>query len=72
MRFTPFGGKKDPVWRLCQVTFDEGVIAFYCGHGPYHVRMLPPLPVFKEADWPRVFAIVEKAMTKVASEQKSK
>ncbi len=72
MRFTPFGGKKDAIWRLCQVMFDEGVIAFYCGHSPFHVRMLPPLPVFKESDWPRVFAVVEKAMATVAAEQKSK
>ncbi len=29
--------------------FDQGVVAFYCGHGPYLIRMLPPLGVMTEA-----------------------
>jgi hypothetical protein len=41
---------------------------FYCGHGPYHTRMLPPLPAMKMEDWPRVFAILERAMARVAGE----
>lgn len=68
MRFTPFGGKKDAVMRLVRAMFDEGLIVFYCGHGPYHVRMLPPLGVLDEAIWPTVFGLVEKAMAKVAAE----
>lgn len=67
MRFTPFGGKKEAVNKLCHALFEEGVIAFYCGHGPFHIRMLPPLGVFDEADWPRVFAVVESAMARCAS-----
>lgn len=66
MRFTPFGGAKDKVMNACKAMFDEGVITFYCGHGPYHIRMLPPLGTFNEADWPRVFACVEKGLAKVA------
>ncbi len=66
MRFTPFAGKKEPVNKLCHALFDEGVIAFYCGHGPFHIRLLPPLGVFSESDWPRVFALIESAMTKCA------
>lgn len=66
MRFTPFGGDKDKVQKACKTMFDEGVIVFYCGHGPYHIRMLPPLPVFNEADWPRVFACIEKGLAKAA------
>jgi len=62
MRFTPFGGEKDPVVKLCHTLFDEGVIAFYCGHDPFHVRMLPPLGVMKPEQWGPVFAVVEKAM----------
>ncbi|MCW5764705.1 MAG: aminotransferase class III-fold pyridoxal phosphate-dependent enzyme [Phycisphaeraceae bacterium] len=65
MRFTPFGGDKDKVMKACKALFDEGVIVFYCGHGPYHVRMLPPLGVFDERDWPRVFACVERGLAKV-------
>ncbi|MCA9280050.1 MAG: aminotransferase class III-fold pyridoxal phosphate-dependent enzyme [Phycisphaeraceae bacterium] len=66
MRFTPFGGDKEKVIKACKACFDEGVIVFYCGHGPYHVRMLPPLGVMNEADWPRVFACVEKGLARIA------
>jgi acetylornithine aminotransferase len=68
MRFTPFGGKKDRINKACKHLFDEGVITFYAGHGPYHVRMLPPLGVFEEKDWARVFAVVEKGLAKAAAE----
>ncbi len=67
MRFTPFAGKKEPVNKLCHALFDEGVIAFYCGHGPFHIRLLPPLGVLGESDWPRVFALIESAMAKCAA-----
>ena len=66
MKFTPFGGKKDKVTAACKACFEEGVVLFYCGHAPYHIRMLPPLPVFKMEDWPRVFACIEKGLAKVA------
>jgi len=66
MRFTPFGGDKQAILSLCKTMFEQGVIAFYCGHGPFHVRFLPPLGVMQEADWPRVFAIVESSLAKVA------
>lgn len=66
MRFTPFNGDKDRIMKACKAMFDEGVIVFYAGHGPYHVRMLPPLGVFNEADWPRVFACVERGLAKAA------
>jgi 4-aminobutyrate aminotransferase-like enzyme len=65
MRFTPFGGDKEKITKACRTCFDEGVILFYCGHGPYHMRVLPPLPVFKMEDWPRVFACIERGLSKV-------
>jgi 4-aminobutyrate aminotransferase-like enzyme len=65
MRFTPFGGEKEKMVKACKTCFDEGVILFYCGHGPYHLRVLPPLPVFRIEDWPRVFACVERGLSKV-------
>jgi 4-aminobutyrate aminotransferase-like enzyme len=68
MRFTPFGGNKDKIIKACRMIFDEGAIVFYCGHGPYHLRMLPPLPVFQEKDWPEVFACVERGLAKAAGE----
>lgn len=67
MKFTPFGGKKDAVMKLTRAAFDEGVVLFYCGHDPFHVRMLPPLGVMKEEQWPRVFELIEGAMAKVAA-----
>ncbi|MEX2218501.1 MAG: aminotransferase class III-fold pyridoxal phosphate-dependent enzyme [Phycisphaerales bacterium] len=68
MRFTPFGGDKDKAVRACKTIFEEGVILFYCGHGPYHLRVLPPLPVFQEKDWPEVFACIERGLARAASE----
>ncbi len=65
MRFTPFGGDKAKIMSACKAIFDAGVILFYCGHGPYHVRMLPPLPVMHESDWPRVFECIERGMAQV-------
>ncbi|MCA9294396.1 MAG: aminotransferase class III-fold pyridoxal phosphate-dependent enzyme [Phycisphaerales bacterium] len=67
MRFTPFGGLKEPVLALCKACFEEGLILFYCGHDPYHVRMLPPLGIMEEAHWKDVFDILERAMAKVAA-----
>jgi 4-aminobutyrate aminotransferase-like enzyme len=67
MRFTPFGGAKDRIMRACQCLFDEGVVAFYAGHGPYHVRFLPPLGVMDEKDWPKVFECVERGLAKAAA-----
>ena len=67
MRFTPFGGLKDPIMKLCRALYDEGVIAFYCGHDPYHVRFLPPLGVMRLDQWPRVIELLESAMAKVAA-----
>ncbi|MFG0328917.1 MAG: aminotransferase class III-fold pyridoxal phosphate-dependent enzyme [Phycisphaerales bacterium] len=66
MRFTPFAGRKDRVMKLLHTLFDEGVIAFYCGHGPYHIRFLPPLGVMKVEQWDAVFEVIERALTKVA------
>lgn len=66
MRFTPFGGSKDKINAACKACFDEGVILFSCGHGPYHLRLLPPLGVMKEQDWPRVFEVIERGLAKAA------
>src|SRR5262249_25754141 len=68
MKFTPFGGVKEKITKLCKHLFDAGVVVFYCGHGPYHVRMLPPLGVMKETDWPRVMKCVEAGLASAAAE----
>lgn len=66
MRFTPFGGDKAMMTKACRACFEEGVVLFYCGHGPFHLRMLPPLGVMDIEDWPRVFECVERGLAKVA------
>lgn len=66
MRFTPFGGRKAPVTELLHTLFREGVIAFYCGHDPYHIRFLPPLGVMELSHWDAVFEVVERSLAKVA------
>ncbi|MFG0326540.1 MAG: aminotransferase class III-fold pyridoxal phosphate-dependent enzyme [Phycisphaerales bacterium JB037] len=66
MRFTPFAGQAKPIIEACKKIYDEGVILFYCGHGPHHIRMLPPLGVMKMEDWPRVFECVERGLARVA------
>ena len=68
MRFTPFGGEKAAVLKLTHRLFDHGLIAFYCGHAPYHVRFLPPVGVLRPDDFTDIFAIVEAAMAEVAGE----
>lgn len=68
MKFTPFGGKKDKVVKACKHLFDAGVVVFYCGHGPYHIRMLPPLGVMNEQDWPRVMKCIEAGLATCAAE----
>jgi 4-aminobutyrate aminotransferase-like enzyme len=67
MRFTPFGGEKAKVGKLTKVMFDEGVIGFFNGHGPFHIRFLPPLGCMKIEDWGPAFEIIERAMAKVAA-----
>jgi 4-aminobutyrate aminotransferase-like enzyme len=67
MRLTPFGGAKDKVTKACKTCFEEGVVLFYAGHGPFHLRMLPPVPVMKDQDWPRVFECLEKGLARAAT-----
>jgi 4-aminobutyrate aminotransferase-like enzyme len=68
MRFTPFGGNKDKITKACKTVFEEGVVLFYAGHGPYHLRMLPPMGVMREQDWPDIFACIERGLARIASE----
>ncbi len=67
MRFTPFGGEKAKVWKTLHTMFEKGVIAFACGHGPYHIRFLPPVGVMKAEHFDEVFPIVEASLAEVAA-----
>ncbi len=66
MRFTPFGGNKEKVQKALHTMFANGVIAFSCGHGPYHIRFLPPIGVMKPQEFDPVFEIVERSLAEVA------
>jgi 4-aminobutyrate aminotransferase-like enzyme len=68
MRLTPFGGEKAKVIKTLNAMFAEGVIAFYCGHGPHHVRFLPPVGVMQPQQFCEVFEIMEVAFAKAAKD----
>jgi acetylornithine/N-succinyldiaminopimelate aminotransferase len=48
--FVPFDGKMEQVKAVLTHLFDLGVVAFYCGHGPYLIRLLPPLGAMTDAE----------------------
>ena len=70
--FMPLTGTLDDVKAVLMKLFDLGVVAFYCGHGPYLIRMLPPLGAMKDADVDVVCAQIEAALVHVAQNQKVK
>lgn len=63
--FQPFEGAMAQIKPTLMKLFELGVVAFYCGHGPFLIRMLPPLPVMTEGDVDAVCRIIEQAMTEV-------
>ncbi|MCI0364118.1 MAG: aminotransferase class III-fold pyridoxal phosphate-dependent enzyme, partial [Phycisphaerales bacterium] len=72
MRLTPFAGDKSKIIKALHVMFNEGVIAFYCGHGPYHIRFLPPVGVMRPNHFDEVFRIMEIAFAKAAAAEGGK
>ena len=66
MRLTPFGGAKDKVAAAAKAIYDEGAVTFWCGHGPVHLRLLPPMPALKLDQWPAIFEVLERGLAKVA------
>ena len=65
MRLTPFGGNKEKINKLLSNLFEDGVIAFSCGHGPYHLRLLPPIGVMKPEQFKSVFEIMERSFARM-------
>ncbi len=59
--FEPLCGSMEDVKAVLLRLFDLGVIAFSCGHGPYLVRLLPPLGVMNGDEVDEVCRIIEKA-----------
>ncbi|MEO0325707.1 MAG: aminotransferase class III-fold pyridoxal phosphate-dependent enzyme [Myxococcota bacterium] len=66
MRLTPFGGKKEPIVAAAKAIYDEGAVTFWCGHGPFHLRMLPPLPAMELEDWGPAFEVLERGLARAA------
>ncbi|MSR40519.1 MAG: aminotransferase class III-fold pyridoxal phosphate-dependent enzyme [Phycisphaerales bacterium] len=66
MRLSPFGGSKEKIGRLLNNLFEDGVIAFSCGHGPYHLRFLPPIGVMQPAQFKSVFEIMERSFARTS------
>ncbi len=66
--FTLFDGTLEQTKKFLFKLWDLGAIAFFCGHDPYRVRMLPPLAVMTEAHVKEVFTLIETAVRETAKE----
>jgi len=66
MRLTPFGGDKDRIGTLLKNLYEDGIITLGCGHGPYHLRFLPPIGVFQAEHFDPVFEILERSLARTA------
>jgi acetylornithine/N-succinyldiaminopimelate aminotransferase len=60
--FVPRDGTMEQVKSVLMKLFDAGLVAFYCGHGPFLVRLLPPLGAMTEADVDLACGMIEKAL----------
>lgn len=60
--FQPYSGTMDEVKALLSRLFDLGVVAFYCGHGPYLVRLLPPIGGMNEKHVDQVCDLIEQGL----------
>jgi len=63
--FAPFDGTMNDVKSLLMRLFDLGVIAFYCGHGPYFIRLLPPLGAMTEENVDQVCNLIETGIIEI-------
>lgn len=70
--FVPFDGTMEDIKSVLIRLYDLGVVAFYCGHGPLLIRMLPPLPAMTEAHVDEVCSVVQTALLDVAQLRKTK
>ncbi|MEO5971219.1 MAG: aminotransferase class III-fold pyridoxal phosphate-dependent enzyme [Bdellovibrionia bacterium] len=68
--FAPFDGTMNDVKSLLMRLFDLGVVAFYCGHGPYLIRLLPPLGAMTEEHVDQVCHLIETSLLEEAKLRK--
>jgi hypothetical protein len=38
------GGDKPKIVAAANAIYEAGAVLFWCGHGPFHLRLLPPVP----------------------------
>lgn len=62
---TPYDGSKERVMKLLQVLFNNGLIAFSCGHGPYKLRFLLPL-VLSSQHIQEIRGVLERSLKETA------
>lgn len=65
--FVPYEGKLDQIKKILLKLFDLGVVAFYCGHGPHLIRMLPPLGAMEEKHVHEICQLIERAVIEAQS-----
>ena len=65
-RLTPFGGDRQKIQDALNALFAEGLIAFYCGRGPHHIRFLLPIGIMEPAHFDGVFEVLERGLARVA------
>lgn len=66
LAFMPFAGTMEDVKAVLMRLFDLGMVAFYCGHGPYLIRMLPPFGIMTEKQVDEVCRLLEQALCEVS------
>lgn len=67
----PLSGSLEDVKAVLMKMYELGVVAFYCGHGPILIRMLPPLGAMDEEQVDEVCSIIERAILDVAASRKT-
>ncbi len=67
----PLSGTLDEVKSVLMKMYELGVVAFYCGHGPILIRMLPPLGAMNEEQVDEVCSIIEAAILEVSKSRKT-
>ena len=60
--FAPFGAKMEDVKAVLMKLFELGAVAFYCGHDPYLIRVLPPMGAMTEEDVDQATSLIEQAL----------
>lgn len=61
LAITAFDGDKNKIIDLCKQLYKNGIVAYYCGHGPYRIRFLLPA-ILSSADIQVATKIIEKSI----------